>query len=171
MSSTNQEYPYKRKIYFINKDFQADFILKFCVLAGLGSVFAMGLVYVLARNSTTVAISEGHVVVRTTADYLFPLMFQTVLLEVIIGSLATIALTMIISFRIAGPLYRLKMMLQGLGQGDVSTQMNLRSDDQLKDLSQAYNEAINKINYKIKALKNISSLDELKRELDNFKTS
>jgi len=63
------------------------------------------------------------------------------------------------------------MMLQGLAKGDVATQMYLRSDDQLKDLAQVYNETINKLNVRIKALKNASSLDEIKKELDNFKTS
>jgi len=68
-------------------------------------------------------------------------------------------------------LYRFKMMLQGLGQGDLSTQMHLRSDDQLKDLAQVYNEAVGKLNGKIKTLKNATSVDEIKRELDKFKTS
>ena len=161
---------YRRRIYFINNDFQKDFILRFCALAGLGSVLTMGLVYWLAKNSTTVAIWDGHVAVHTTADYLLPMMFQTVLLEVIIGTVATIALTMIISFRISGPLFRLKMMFLGLAKGDLSSQMQIRSDDQLKDLAQGYNEAISKLNYKIKALKNIASVDDIKRELDNFKT-
>jgi len=171
MTPANSAYPYKRKIYFINKNFQSDFIIRFCVLAGLGAVLAMGLVYWLAMNSTTVAIRNGHVGVHTTAEYLLPLMFQTVSLEVIIGTIATIALTMIISFRIAGPLYRLKMMFKDLGTGNLSTQMHLRSDDQLKDIAQAYNDAIHTLNIKIKSLKDISSMDEMKRELDHFKTS
>jgi len=164
-------HPYKRRIYYINKDFQKNFIIKFCILAGLGAVVAMGFIYGLAMSSTTVVIRDGRVAVHTTADYLLPLMFQTVLFEVIIVSIVTIALTMLVSFRIAGPLYRFKMMLQGLGQGDLSTQMHLRSDDQLKDLAQVYNEAVGKLNGKIKTLKNATSVDEIKRELDKFKTS
>jgi len=170
MSPTQTARSYKRRIYYINKDFQRDFIVKFCILAGLGSILTMGLVYWMAKNSTTVDIRQGHVAVHTTADYLFPLMFQTVSLEVIILSMATIILTLIISFRIAGPLYRFKMMLQGLAQGDLSSQMHLRSDDQLKDLANTYNEAINKLNHKIIILKNTSTVDEFKRELDKFKT-
>ena len=170
MKQSKTARPYKRRNYYVHKDFQKDFIVKFCILTGLGSVLSMGLVYWLAMNSTTVAIKDAHVAVRTTADYLLPLMFQTVLLEVIIGTIATVALTLIISFRIAGPLYRLKVMFQGLAQGDVSAQMQLRSNDQLKDLAQSYNEAIGKLNIKIKALKNISTVNEIKKELDNFKT-
>lgn len=110
---------YKRKNFYIKKDFQRDFIVKFCVLTGLGSVLGMGWVYWLAMNSTTVGIQDGRIAVHTTADYLLPLMFQTVLVQVIIVSIATMALTLIISFRIAGPLYKLKMMFHGLGQGGV----------------------------------------------------
>ncbi len=161
---------YKRRIYYINKDFQRDFIVKFCILTGLGSILTMGLVYWLAQNSTTVAIQEGRVAVHTTAEYLLPLMLQTVLLECIVGGLATVMLTLIISHRIAGPLYRLKIMFKGLAEGDLSTQMHLRSDDQLKDLAHAYNETVGKFNNKIKVLKNASSMDEFKREIDKFKT-
>ena len=63
------------------------------------------------------------------------------------------------------------MMLLGLSHGDLSTHMKLRSEDQLKDVAQAYNEAVDHFNSKIKTLKNASSVDEFKKELDKFKTS
>ncbi len=163
--------PYKRSVYYLNEGFQRDFIVKFCILAGVSSILAMSLVYWLALNSTTVAIKDGHVAVHTTAEYLWPLMFQTVLLELVFGTIATVALTLIISFRIAGPLHRLKLTLQGLGRGDLATQICLRSDDQLKDLAQVYNDAIYQLNGQVKLLKNASSVDEFKRELAKFKTS
>ncbi len=162
---------YKRRAPYINKDFQLNFIVKFCVLTGCGTVLAMGLMYWLAKNSTTVAIKQSHVAVHTTADYLLPLMLQTVLLECIIGCIATVFLVMIINRKIAGPLHELKIMFPLLAEGNLSTPMHLRPDDQLKDVAQAYNHMINKLNSKIKALKNISSLDAAKRELDKFKTS
>ena len=137
----------------------------------MGSLVTIGVVYWLARHSTTVAIINGRVGVHSTAEYLLPLLQQTFLIELCVVSLATIFMTVLVSHKIAGPLYRLKVMLAGLGEGDVSTRMHLRQGDQLQKVAESYNEAINKLDYKIKMLKNASNSADLKRELDKFKTS
>jgi len=161
----------KRRIYYIEKEFQFKFIIKFCLLLALGSLLTVVLVYWLARHSTTVAIAQGHVAVHTTAEYLLPLMVQTVLIELIVVSLATIVMTLLISHKIAGPLYRLKVMLDGLAEGDLATHMHLRKGDQLKSVADTYNEVIHKLNYKVKMLKDASSMEDVKKQLDKFKTS
>lgn len=160
----------QRRNYYIDKDFQAKFIIKFCFLAAFGSLLIVALIYWLAQNSTTVGIAEGRVAVHTTAEYLLPLLLQTVFTELVIVSLATIVMTLFISHKIAGPLYRLKVMLGALGEGDFSSSMRLRKDDQLQQVAAAYNEAVEKINGKLKTVKNASSLDEVKNTLKTFKT-
>ncbi len=162
---------YKRRNYYIDKDFQNRFIMKFCMLVAFGSLMTIGMVYWLAGHSTTVAIADGRVGVHTTAEYLLPLLLQTVFVQLLIVSLATIVLTLLISHKIAGPLYRFKLMLNGLGEGDVATMMKLRQGDQIQQVAQAYNDAINKLNYKIKMAKGASSVDEVKKVLSTFKTS
>ena len=161
---------YQRRIYYIEKEFQLRFIIKFCLLAGAGSLLVIGVVYWLARHSTTVAIASGRVGVHSTAEYLLPLLLQTVLIELIVVGLATTVMTMLISHKIAGPLYRLKALLKDLGEGELSASMKLRKGDQLQPVADIYNESVRKLNDKVKKLKNVSSVDELKRQLDQFKT-
>jgi len=160
----------QRRNYYIDKDFQNKFILKFCSLVALGSLLTVILIYWLAWHSTTVGIADGRVAVHSTAEYLLPLLLQTVFVVFVVVSLSTIVMTLFISHKIAGPLYRLKVMLGALGEGDFSSSMRLREDDQLQQVAAAYNEAVEKINGKIKRAKNSSSLDEAKNTLNTFKT-
>ena len=168
MSPKNRKY--QRRNYYIDKDFQTKFIFKFCLLVALGSALTVAVIYWLAQHSTTVGIADGRVAVHTTAEYLLPLLLQTVFVELLVVSLAAIFLTLFVSHKIAGPLHRFKLMLGKLGEGDFSGSMKLREGDQLQQVAVAFNEAIEKINSKIKTAKNASSLDEVKNTLNNFKT-
>jgi len=161
---------FKRRKYFIDKKFQAEFIIRYCLLVAFGSLLTVVLVYWLAQRSTTVAIINGHVAVHTTAEYLLPLMTQTVFIELAIVSVFTGIMALLVSHKIVGPLYRLKTMFTSLGGGDLLSRMHLRKGDQLQDVAQAYNEAVDKLRHKVNRLKHTPSAEELKRELDQFKT-
>jgi methyl-accepting chemotaxis protein len=97
-------------------------------------------------------------------------MLQTVAIELLVVSLFTILMTLFISHKIAGPLYRLKENLKALGNGHLKT-MHLRQGDQLQEIAVSYNDTIGKLNAKIKAIKESSSPEEAKKILDTFKLS
>jgi len=159
---------YQRRNYYIDKDFQTKFIIKFCLIVAGGSVLTAVLVYWLAQHSTTVSIIGGRVAVHTTAEYLMPLLAQTLSIELVVVALATALMTLFISHKIAGPLYRLKVSLRALGTGDLGS-VRLRQGDQLKEVAASYNEAMEGLNEKVRMMKNASSLEEVKRILNTFK--
>jgi len=152
---------YKRRNYFIEKGFQARFILKFCALVAAGGLLTMGILYLLSVRSTTVSILNSRVLVRTTADFLLPLLIQTVLIVTVIVSLATIAVTLFFSHKIAGPLYRFKKAMETLIGGDFSSDFHIRHFDQLQDLAGEFNKMIGSIRQRLNSLKdNVVSLKE-----------
>jgi len=159
---------YQRRNFYIDKKFQTKFIIQFWLVLALGSLFTVAAVYFLASNTTTIGIMAGRISVHTTAEYLLPLMLQTVAIELIVVSFFTIVMTLFISHKISGPLYRLKMTLKDLGNGKLK-QMNLRQQDQLQEVAVSYNEAIEKLNDKIKKIQSSSSIEEVKKILDSFK--
>jgi len=160
--------PYQRRNYYIDKKFQTDFIVRFWLIVALGSLFTVVAVYWLAKNTTTVGIMDGRVAVHTTAEYLLPLMVQTVSIELAVVSLLTILMTLYISHKIAGPLHRLKVTLKALGNGNLKP-MHFRQGDQLQEVASSYNEALEKLNEKIKRIKNSSSIEEIRKIVDTFK--
>ncbi len=157
---------YKRHIYFIEKSFQTNFILKFCALVVLGGLLTIGLLYILAMKSTTVSFVNSRVVVRTTADFILPILVQTTAIVVIIVGFATVVVTLLVSHKIAGPLFRIKKVMGELGAGNFSQEFHIRQLDQLQDLADTFNDSIKKMKEKIQALK--SDSEKLKNELDNI---
>ncbi|MEK6733354.1 MAG: methyl-accepting chemotaxis protein [Candidatus Omnitrophota bacterium] len=143
----------RRHIYFIEKSFQAKFIMKFCGLVAFGGLLTIGLLYLWATNATTVSIVNSRVVVNTTAAFILPLLIQTVVIVTVVIALATIAVTLFISHKIAGPLYRFKKVLEVMGEGDFLSQVKIRKGDQLQDLAKIFDDMIAKNRVKIKALK------------------
>jgi len=162
----NEARTYKRRIYFIEKEFQAKFILKFCTLVAVGGVLTIGILYLLSMQSTTVSILNSRVVVRSTADFLLPVLFQTVIIVTILVSIATILVTLFVSHKIAGPLYRFKKVMQALAEGDFSSDFRIRHLDQLQDVADAFNNMINKIRQELDQLKH--NLLTLKEKLDSI---
>jgi methyl-accepting chemotaxis protein len=157
---------YKRRIYFIEKKFQAKFILRFCALVVLGSLFTVGLLYLFALRSTTVSIANSRVVVRTTADFLLPVLIQTVIIVTILVGIATMIMTLLVSHKIAGPLYRFKKVMKELEEGDFSQDFRIRHLDQLQDLADTFNNMIKKIRSVIKILKD--NLPSLRDKIDSI---
>jgi len=173
----------KRRNYFIDKDFQARFIMKFCLLVVLAGIITTGILYFVGKKSTTVAIVNSRVIVHSTADFLLPILIQTVLAVMVILGLAAIIVTLLFSHKIAGPLYRFKKAIQGVKLGNLTANFNLRNYDQLKDLSDEVNAMIDNTREKVDSIKadvanlkakkgNISEQDieELGKKINYFKT-
>lgn len=156
----------RRRIYFIEKSFQAKFILKFCVLVVFGGLLTIGLLYFLAMKSTTVSFVNSRVVVRSTADFILPILVQTVAIVVVIVGFAAVIVTLFVSHKIAGPLYRLKKVMQELENGDFSQDFHIRHLDQLQDLAKTFNITIKKIRERIQILK--EGLGILEQGLNNI---
>lgn len=157
---------YKRRIYFIEKKFQTRFILKFCGLVAIGGILTIGILYLLAMRSTTVSVVNSRVVVRTTADFILPILIQTVVIVMILVGLATITVTLFVSHKIAGPLYRFKKVMQALAEGDFASDFRIRHLDQLQDIADAFNNMIAKVRSELKSLKD--NFYSLKEKLDNI---
>jgi len=127
----------RRKHYLIDKDFQVNFIFKFCVIVILTSFVVGALVFYLTKNSTTVAIENTKVIVKSTADFIFPVLILTAVVVAFFSSLALSLMALLVSHRIVGPLYRLRKEIEMLKEGDFTKQFQVRNKDNLKDLAKS----------------------------------
>jgi signal transduction histidine kinase len=140
--ATSKSLPYKRKNYYIDKDFQTKFIARFCFIVIVGSVLTLALVYYLARLSTTVAIVHSRVTVMSTSDFILPLLIQTVIVVTVVVSLMAMVMLLFASHKMAGPIYRFKQTFKDLTKGDFSRDVRLRAGDQWQDLAAEINQFI-----------------------------
>jgi methyl-accepting chemotaxis protein len=141
----------KRRNFYIDKNFQTKFIVKFSLLVSLGACLMIGLLYWLARSSTSVAIVKSRVVVMTTADFILPLLLQTVIVVSIFVSIAAVFVTLFVSHQIAGPLYRFKQTFIAMTQGNLLCQVSLRKNDQLHEVARELNQMISVLRLEIEA--------------------
>ncbi|MFH1767759.1 MAG: methyl-accepting chemotaxis protein [Candidatus Omnitrophota bacterium] len=142
-----------RSRYFIDRKFQAKFILRFCAIVIAASIIIGIVLFILLRNSTTVAIENTRVTVKTTSDFILPVIVQTVIIVTIFSAASVIAFVLFMSHKIAGPLYRFKNEIERIAQGNLNVNFNIRTDDQLKSLSDSLSKMGDFLRGKIKMLK------------------
>jgi len=140
---------HKRRDFLIKKDFQARFIMHFFLLVIMGGFTSTGLLFLLSSGNLTSNFNNSHLSVKDTAIYLLPPIIYTNLVTMIIISCALIAVTLIISHKIAGPLFRFEKDVQLIAAGDLTHVIRLRRKDQLKRLSMDINQMTWQFNYKI----------------------
>ncbi len=124
----------RRRNYFIDKNFQFKFIIKFCTLIMIASLMTGFLIYYFNQKSTTVAFENLKVVVKSTSSFILPIMLQILVIVTLLVSIGTIFVALFTSHKIAGPLYRLKADLEKIKNGDFSTPIRIRTKDQLQKI-------------------------------------
>jgi len=146
-----------RRHYFIDKGFQTEFILKFCLIVILSSLVVGFLLILFSRGSTTVTIENARVLVKGTADFIFPIMLATLIIVTVFSAFAVGALSLFASHKISGPLYRIKKEIDVLKGGDLSPSFKIRKKDQLQHLAAALSELTGSLRDKHKALREKTS--------------
>ncbi|MCU0665479.1 MAG: methyl-accepting chemotaxis protein [Candidatus Omnitrophica bacterium] len=146
----------RRHKYLIDKKFQISFIVKFCSLVVLGGALTVLSLYFFSSSSTTVSIVDSRVVVRTTADFLMPVLIQTVSVVMIIVGILAIGVTLFFSHKISGPMYRLRSIMEGMAKGDLRIGFSIRRLDQLQGMADALNEVLHSMKQSITAIQKAS---------------
>ncbi len=125
----------RRKNYFIDKKFQRNFIIKFCLLVALGAFISGVMVYSMSRSTVTTTFENSRLKIKSTSDYILPsVMFSSLVVVVFVG-LAAAAVTLFTSHRISGPLYRMQKDLEKIVDGNLKVRFNLREGDEIKALA------------------------------------
>lgn len=153
-----------RRQYIINPEFQMRFIAKFCLVVGLAAIIIAACVIWLTDNSTTVTIENTHVVVKNTVDMIYPIVFQSFLIAAIFAAIAVAFLSMLMTHKIAGPLYRLQIDVERIKDGDYRAEFKVRSSDQLIPFAQSLSDMSSAVRERNVHLKN--EVNDLKEALE-----
>jgi len=156
----------KRKNYFIKKEFQIRFILKFCALVVMGAIFSGVILfsYVFYRGTVTTAFINSRLSIVTTADYILPVLMIASLAAIILIGLVTVITVMYLSHRIAGPLFRIEKSLEEISSGNLGLKINLRATDEIQRMAGKINEMTSNLNLHFNGIK--SSWEQIDREMD-----
>ncbi|MBN3038425.1 MAG: HAMP domain-containing protein [Candidatus Omnitrophica bacterium] len=157
----------RRTNYFIKKDFQRKFIIKFCGLVFLGSVISGILLLRFAGDTLTTAFIQSRLTIVSTADYILPGLIGSSLVTLVLVSIATVFVVMYQSHRIAGPLFNLERSAQQIATGDLNLKIKLRSTDEMTKLADCLNEMSKSLQSNIAKIQTHST--ELGTQIDSLK--
>lgn len=149
----------RRKNYFIKKEFQSKFILKFCGLVALTALISAFLVYGFLRNSATTVFENSRLVIKSSTEFIMPGLILSSLVSIALVGIATIIVVLFISHRIAGPLYKMEDSLEKMGECDLSFDISFRKGDEARVLSDIFNVTRRKLN---------GIISDIKRELNKL---
>ncbi|MBI5894061.1 MAG: methyl-accepting chemotaxis protein [Deltaproteobacteria bacterium] len=131
---------FRRRNYFIKKRFQLDFSIRFLILIVIEALFAAGLFIYLSRNTLTTGYIGSDLKIAKTSDFFLPTLLLSNLIILGVTAVIGIVVLILISHRIAGPLYRFEKSLSDIGKGDLTHRFKVREKDQLAELADSINE-------------------------------
>jgi methyl-accepting chemotaxis protein len=161
----------RRRRYYIDKEFQKKFIIKFCLLVMLGAVISGVLIYLMSQGTVTTVFENSRLKIKTTADFILPSVLWSSLIVVILVGLGAIFVTLYTSHKISGPLYRIAKDLEKVISGDFNVKFNLRRHDQLQALAENIDKTVCMMREDIDGLKKVfreteAALEELEKTGD-----
>ena len=100
-------------------------------------------------------------------------MNQMIYAKIVVLLVIAVAVSLLVSHKFAGPLFKLEKTLINLHKGDLTEKMYLRAGDELKDFSEYINGIISNFsdwvkNDRSRAGEAISKLEDIKNKIDNL---
>lgn len=182
----------RRKNYFIKKRFQLSFLYRFLLLLLVESLLIAGLFMYISSDTLTTGYFNYILKIERTSDFFFVSLLLIISIVVIGMAIIGMILFILLSHRIAGPLYRFEHDLEEMAKGDLTKRISLRKTDQLTELKEALNTMVDSLDQRIGRIKNSASrskdllskkddpeniqklsreIELLKSEIDNFKVT
>ena len=157
---------YKRKQYFINKTFQSEFVVKFCGLVIMGSAVFGIILYLFSKHALTTSFENSRLVIKSTADYIFPGLLFGGVITAIITALAAGVVVILMTHRIAGPMYRFERYINEIGSGRLYSDLKIRKKDQFQNMAGSLNKMTHDLKLGLLEVNDVSDeLDKLIEEL------
>lgn len=125
----------QRKIYFIKKDFQSRFILRFVAIATVWAAGTVLLFAYLAEKRLEIFRFSSHVNVATTSDLLLPITLGTHGITLLLFALFLVYSIHALWKSLSTPLSSLKKDIASLANGDLRHAISLRESDKFNDLA------------------------------------
>lgn len=145
----------RRRNYYINKQFQRNFILKFCTLVLIGSIISGGIIYMMSRSAVTTTFENSRLTMKSAADYVLPAVLLATAIVTILVGIATVFITLFTSHKIAGPLYRIEKDIDEVTSGNLKTLFHLRNGDEIKPIVARLNAMVESLRHRVADIKAI----------------
>jgi len=131
---------YKRRNYFIKKNFQGKLILGYFLFVVIGCLIFTVILALLSADSLTVVYQDNDLQIGQTPFMLVKQLLTANWIFLIAGSAFVVVAAMMITHRLAGPLFRLERAVDNMSRGQLNDIIYLREKDEGKELAAKLNQ-------------------------------
>lgn len=162
---------WRRRNYFIKKDLQGKYIFSFFIFVILGSILFTAILSFLSADTLTIVYENYNVKIGQTPLMLLKEILSAHLIFIVTGGLLVVVLSMFLTHRFAGPIFRFEKSVEDMISGNFAFQIWLRNKDEGKELAEKINRLIMMLSATLKDLKQMnadmeSTLSDTSRILD-----
>ncbi len=155
---------FKRKNFFINKQFQSMFIIRFAIMVFFATLLLGCFLFFTSFASTTIVFKNLRVTTVPTYEYLLPSLTAGLVLSLLLTSFLSIIVGLLYSHKIAGPMFRFEQVFKQLQTGNLQQTVRLRLNDEWQQPALLLDDAISSIR---KHIENIdTSVKEIESQVD-----
>lgn len=155
-----------RKVVFIDKRFQTDFILKFAMLLLVGTAIFGVSAYLILDRRLDQSYYSAHLTIKSVGEILKPTLIWLSLVFITVLSLAAVVIILYVSHHVAGPLFAIRRYLENVARGELDFEPRLRDKDQTTPLAQSLAAAVGTLNTKLVGIR--SAADAVRSASQNF---
>lgn len=144
--------PKKRRIVLIDHRFQLRMAATFIALQVLlTGIFAVGL-YFFMDSEVHAGLASAHASYLSLSQMLLPIVAILSAFSVTLSIVLSTFFVILITHKIAGPMYRFNTVLESLAQRRFETMTQIRPNDQLGEMAISLNKALNAIKEDIQSV-------------------
>ena len=147
---------WRRKNYFIKRDLQGRYIFTFFLFVVIGSILFTVIFSLLSSNTLTVVYDNYNLRIGKTPLILLKDILSAQWIFIVISGLLVIVLSMFLTHRFAGPLYRFERTLESLIEGNLKCRIHLRKKDEAKEMADLFNVLIERLTINLKEIRRMS---------------
>ena len=144
---------YKRRNFFIKRDFQGRLILGYFLFVTGGCLFFIVLLGLFSADSMTISYNNHDIQFGQTPFMLIKSVLAAHWIFIVLGGAFLVLAAMLITHRIAGPIFRFEKALDSMNSGNLCDTIYLRGKDEGKELAEKINTFNLQLSQSLKAIR------------------
>ena len=135
-----KKYQRRKRNYLINKNLQGKLGLQYLLLTLIGVVLLGFLFFASSSDYLTISYDTTAIEVGSTPQVLLGEILRSSGIFLLFGCLLIVLITIVLTHKIAGPLYRFEQTFKAMCQGKLDEKIYLRKGDEGQALGKLINE-------------------------------
>ena len=148
-----QQRTWRRRNYFIRKDFQGKFVLRFFLAILIGAIVFTIILSIFSGHTMTVTYEDSSLRLDRTPKALFLHMVRAYGVYILVLGVVVSVFSLFLSHRIAGPLFRFERSVEEVTRGNLAFRITLRKNDEGKELAGLMNTMVTSLSGQIRDMR------------------